>query len=54
VTSGDQGCGRPGGSEEPAAEQPADDETGDRSGLSDSIAGVLDRLREAAETHDGD
>jgi hypothetical protein len=54
VTSGDQGCGQREGSEEPAATQPADDESGDRSRLSDSIVGVFDRLRKAAETHDGD
>ncbi len=49
MTSGDQERGQ---REEPAAKQPADDETGARSRLSDSIVGVLDRLREAAETHD--
>jgi hypothetical protein len=54
MTSGDQDCGQRKVSEEPAAAQPADDETGDRSRLSDSIVGVFDRLREAAETHDGD
>jgi hypothetical protein len=54
VASGDHGSGQREGSEEPAAAQPADDETGDRSGLSDSIVGMFDRLREAAETHDGD
>jgi hypothetical protein len=54
VPSGDQECGQREGSEEPAAAHPADDETGDRSRLSDSIVGLFDRLREAAETHDGD
>lgn len=32
----------------------ADDGIGDRSGLSDSIVGLFDRLREAAEAHDGE
>jgi hypothetical protein len=54
VTSGDQGCGQREGSEEPAATQPAEDETGGPSRLSDSIVGLFDRLREAAETHDDD
>jgi len=40
--------------EEPAATQPAHDETGERSSLSDSMVGLFDRLRAAAETHDGE
>jgi hypothetical protein len=54
MTSGDQGRGKREAREEPAVTQPADDETGDRSRLSDSIVGLFDRLREAAETHDGE
>ena len=54
VTSGDQERGQREEREEPTAPQPADDDTGDGSELSDSIVGVFDRLREAAETHDGD
>jgi len=54
MTSGDQDCGQRKASEEQAAALPADDETGDRSSLSDSIVGIFDRLREAAETHDDD
>jgi hypothetical protein len=53
VTAGNQDRGQRQGSE-PAASQPADDETGERGRLSDSIVGLFDRLREAAETHDGD
>jgi hypothetical protein len=54
VTSWDQECGQREGREEPAATPPADDETGERSRLSDSIVGLFDRLRAAAETHDGE
>jgi hypothetical protein len=54
MTPGDQDCGQRKVSEEPAATLPADDEAGDRCRLSDSIVGIFDRLREAAETHDGD
>jgi hypothetical protein len=50
VTSGN----RKRGSEEPAASRPADDEADDRSRLSDSIVGLFDRLRAAAESHDGE
>jgi hypothetical protein len=52
MRSGDQE--RPQREEHQAPTQPADDETGDRSRLSDSIVGLFDRLREAAETHDGE
>jgi hypothetical protein len=51
VTSGVQDSGQ---RKEPPAPLPPDDETGDRSRLSDSIVGLFDRLREAAETHDGE
>jgi hypothetical protein len=70
VTSGVQDTGQREGRAEPAAPRPADQtaprpadqtalrpadhETGERSRLSDSIVGLFDRLREAAETHDGD
>lgn len=54
MTSGDAERGQREEREKPAATQPADDKAGDRSRLSDSIVGVFDRLREAAETHDGD
>jgi hypothetical protein len=54
VTSGIQDRGQREGSEQPAAPQPADDETGDHSGLSDSMVGLFDRLRDAAATHDGE
>jgi hypothetical protein len=42
------------GREEPAVRRPADDEAGERSRLSDSIVGLFDRLRAAAESHDGE
>jgi hypothetical protein len=51
VTSGDKDRGQ---REEPAARQPVGDETGERSRLSDSIVGLFDRLREAAEQADGE
>jgi hypothetical protein len=51
VTSGNR---KREGSEEPAARRPADDEADDRSRLSDSIVGLFDRLRAAAESHDGE
>jgi hypothetical protein len=51
VTSGNRH--RDGG-EEPAARPPADDKDDDRSRLSDSIVGLFDRLRAAAESHDGE
>jgi hypothetical protein len=54
VTSGIQGRRQREGREEPAATQPSDDETGERSSLSDSIVGLFDRLREAAESHDSE
>jgi hypothetical protein len=40
--------------EEPAATRPDRDEAGERSSLSDSMIGLFDRLRAAAETHDGE
>ena len=54
VTSGVQDRRQREGRDEPAATQPGDDETGERSSLSDSIVGLFDRLREAAESHDGE
>jgi len=42
------------GREEPAARRPPEDEAGERSRLSDSIVGLFDRLRAAAESHDGE
>jgi hypothetical protein len=54
MTSGDPERGQREARQEPAATQPADDETGARNGLSDSMVGVFDRLREAAETRDGE
>jgi len=54
MTSRDRDSGQREKSAEPAAAQPADDEAGQRSSLSDSMVGLFDRLRAAAETHDGE
>jgi len=54
MTSVDKDCGQLEGRREPPAAQPDNDGTSDRNRLSDSIVGLFDRLREAAEAHDGD
>jgi hypothetical protein len=54
MTSRDPDRGHREKSAEPAATRPADDEPAERISLSDSMVGLFDRLRAAAETHDGE
>jgi hypothetical protein len=54
VTSGVQDRAHSEADEKPASARTSGDDTGERSILSDSMVGLFDRLRAAAETHDGE